>query len=255
MPLTLPNLYCTPNDIMDDMGVEATQLRLDDRRQSTGQTIQVRNPAAQSAVSLDITALVYPLLAGTNLQFDGGGNSARGEAILTATARVGDQTLAVSPLANPISALATAIDNGTTLYMASLALKACRYATSQVKLYCCGRYDDSDLYANATENGSVNRWAVALAKKWMCRRLVRSVPQSVADAVEETMDELKRVQTMQLFIEDIATRTASWPSITNYTVDVRYDIARVRVEPMLSDPIAPQYPQFVDYNSIYYLEW
>lgn len=252
MPLlTLPNLYCSPADVYDYMGTAGAQLRLDDDNLATGYVIQATVLAAAGATSILVTALQAPLLAGSTLEFRGSGMPAVAEAVLSAVARLGDTTLTVSPLAAQINALATADDNGVNTALAQRLVKACQYGTSRVKLYCTGRYNDSDL----AQCWSANRWATTLAGKWLATRLCRPCPESIREDYDEAMEELNKVQHHQLSLEDIGTRTSGWPFISNMEVDVAYDVAKVRVEPQISEATPTQYGQFVDWNSALWLEW
>lgn len=255
----MANLYCKPSDVYDDLGEDGVDLRLSDGGTGTGQTVTVRLDAAAGDTALAVTALTQPLLAGTTLQFDGGGLGAVQEAQLSLVGQVGDSTLTVNPLSGAVPATASAVDDGNNLALAKRLVKACGYATNQVLMYCGGRYDDSQLYANATGNppGSVNRWATALAKRWLCRRRGQSAPASVQEDAEFTLEELRQVQRSMLSVERVGTRTSGWPFITNGTVDIRYQVAKARVQPQLSEATPTQYAQYIDWDSIFYfdLEW
>jgi hypothetical protein len=253
--MQLPHLYTLPVDLFDYLGVEGVQLRVDDHNQATGQTIQLTAAAAQGATAVTIAPLTAPLLAGTVLEFDGSSLAQQTEVILTAVGQVGVTSLSVMPLPYAMAALCYAFDNGTSVALAQRLNKACQYGTSQTKLYLSGRYDDSDLYANATEHGSVNRWATALAAKWLCSRRGQTPPGGVAADAKEALDEMKQVRCNGLQIEDIATRTAAWPFISNITHDPQFLVAQVRVETAISEATPTQYGQRVDYNTLYFLEW
>lgn len=247
MALLPLNLYCLPNDVFDFLGTEATQLRLDDHKLGTGQTVVATGTgAAAGATTLQVAPLLYPLLAGSVLEFDGGAMPAVAEVQLAALAQTGSTTLTVSPLSAAVNASAQARDSGVNLATAQRLVKGCQYATSQVKLWCCSRYDDNAL----STAWSVNRWATTLAARWVCRRQGNAVPASVLDECEEAMEELRLVKRGALQIEDIGTRNPSWPSFSNTRVDVRYDVARVRVESAISEPSPTQYGVWVDWNSI-----
>jgi hypothetical protein len=249
--VALPNLYTLPADVYDYLGTEGTQLRLDDHQQATAQKIIVTNDAALAATTLNITALQHPLIKGSTLEFDGGGTATVVEAILTATAQVGDTTLTVATLASAINAQASAYDNGVNTALAARLVKGCSYGTSQVKLYCCGRYDDDKLATCWT----ANRWATVMAARWVCKRLLRACPQSIQDDWEECKEEMQALQSGQLHLEDIGMRTSGWPFVTNATVDIGYDYAKIRVEPQLSEGTPTQYGQFVDWNSALFVEF
>jgi hypothetical protein len=249
-PMALPNLYASPADIFDYIGTEGTDLRLDDHLLASGQTIQATSDASVNATSINITALSAPLLRGTSLNFDGAGLPAVVQVVLSATAGVGALTLAVNPLPAQVNAQATAQDSGVNVALAQRLVKACQYGTSQVKLYCCSRYNDSDL-ATAW---SPNRWATYLGAKWLCSRRGNSPPKSVAADAEEALAEMKQVRVGMLSIEDIGTRTSGWPFISNVRVDPAYEYAKIRVEQSLSEGTPTQYGQFCDWNSALLLE-
>ena len=65
---------------------------------------------------------------------------------------------------------------------------------------------------------------------------------------------MQAVQAGKFQIPDIGTRTSGWPFITNSTIDVRYDVVKSRVQPVLSEGTPVLYPQFVDWNSVFFLE-
>lgn len=245
-PLALPNLYCLPSSIMNFLGNDGAQLRVDDQIQATGQTITATADALAGATSVSVTPLLFPLLRGSTLEFTGAGLPATAEAVLSTTAKTGDTTLNLVPLAAALNAQCSARDSGVNTALALRLTQACVWATSQVKLWCSGRYNDSDL----VNSNSVWRWATALAARWVCRRRGNPAPSSVEKECEEVLFELKQVQRGSLQIEDIGTRTPGWGFISNVTVDLRYDIAKVRAQPSISEGTPTLYPQFVDWDSI-----
>lgn len=247
MPVALPNLYTAPQDVYDQLGAEGVDLLLDDRNEATGQKVTASVAAAQGATSLPITPLLYPLLAGTTLQFAGAGTD-QTPVTLTAVANTGAVSLSVQPLAVQVNAQAVALDTGANVAAARRLVKACQYGTSRVKLYCCTRYDDSQLVMA----WSCNRWATALGAQWLCRRRRQSAPKGIEEDAKEALREMALVNTGAMSIEDIGTRTSGWPYMSNVDVDVRYEVARVRVIPLLSEGTPTNYSQFVDWNSVYY---
>jgi hypothetical protein len=254
--MALPNnLYVLPSDVFDYISVEGVQLRLDDHRLATGQVIQATAPAAQGATTISVTALQFPLLAGTVLEFDGAGAPAVVEVVLGATAMVGSTSLTVVALPAALPARAAASDSGVNLATVQRLVVACQEGTRRVNLYCQSRYDVSQMAANAQANGSVKAWARCLAGKWLASRAGNSPPKSILNDCEEAIDEMKRIQTGALSIEGIGTRTSGWPFFTNVTVDLRYTYAKVRVQPQISEGTPTQYGQFVDWNSLLVLEY
>jgi hypothetical protein len=251
MPVTLPNLYCKPGDVMDVLGVEGAQLRVDDHQLATGQTITVTANAAPLDTTLYVAPLTAPLISGTVLQFDGASMPARVEVTLSATAPTGTTALTVLALSASVNALAAAQDSGVNVALAALLVKGCQYATGRVKFYCCTRYDDNQL----VNSWSVNRWATALAAQWVCRRRSQSAPKSIDEDVKEVLAEMKGVAVGAYSIEDIGTRTSGWPFFVNTTVNLNYEIAKTRVEPSISEGTPVQYGQFIDWNSALILEW
>lgn len=260
MGLNLP-LYCMPQDVYDQIGTEGGQLRQDDHNLASGQTITVTAQTAVNGTTIQVTALQWPLLTGTVLEFDGGGMLDVVQAVLSATAALGASSLTVSPLqpgrnGQPaqVNQGAQAFDSGVNIALAQRLIKACQYGTTQVKLYCCSRYEDSDLQLNAGENGSVNRWATALASRWMCSRRGQPPPKSIMAMAEEALDEMKQVRVGMLQIEDIGTRTAGWPFLSNISLDIGYDYRKMRIETPLSEGTPTQFPQAVDWNSALWVE-
>lgn len=249
-PQTLPNLYCLPADVYDYFGTEAAQLRQDDHLRATGQTITATAAAAAGAVSISCTALQAPLLAGTVLEWDGGGTAAVVESVLSATAVLGATSLSVNALPAAISAQAQAADSGVNIALAQRLVKACQYATDQVKSYIASKYDDTAL----ARNWSANRWALYLACRWLAKRCLRPCPQSILDDAEEALEELKQCRAGMITLADVPTRTSGWPFLSNVTIDVGYDYAKVRVEQPLSELTPTQYGQSVDWNSALWIE-
>lgn len=255
MSLSLQNLYCTPNDLYEQMGIEATQLRLDDKNIATGQQIIVTTAAAIGDTTLVIQPLQYPLLTGSHLVFELGGIATPVEVTVTVAAPIGALSLTVAALGSAIPVGGTANDNGTNVWLAGLMAKACQIGTGKVKDYCCCRYNDDDLYNNSTEKGAAFRWACAVAVRWLSKRLFQSAPEGSQQDYEEAMEELKMVQNSVLNIADIGTRTSGWPFMSNVTIDDRYTYRKVRVEPVISEGTPTQFAQSVDYNSIFNFEW
>lgn len=251
MPIALPNLYCTPQDIYEQAGVDSAQLRLDDRNEASGQQIQATADAVVGATAISVSALQYPMLRGTNLVFDAGGMAGPVEVTMTAASIAGATSLAVSALATQVNSGAIAIDNGVNVWLAGLMVKACKIATAKVKLYCCNRYDDSQLVLS----WSVNQWATVFGSHWLAERLYRAAPEQIQRARDEAIDELKAVKASQLNIEDIGTRTSGWPFLSNVTVDPTYTYRKIRVESVISEPTVTQYPQAIDWNSVFSIEW
>lgn len=249
--VTLPNLYTTAADITALLGSESVDLSLDDHNMATGQNIEVTVLAAIGATALNITALEAPLLPGTVLRFDGAGLANINVVVLTSTGLVGDTTLAINPLAVAMPALAFAKDSGVTTYLAGLLIRGASYATAWVKRYCCNRYDDSLL----ATSWSVNEWATIYAARWVSQRRRQGCSKGLQKDFDRIEKELKQVQYGNLFIEDIGTRTSGWPFFSNTTIDLLYTIQKVRVEPQISEGTPTQYPQLVDWQSVFRIEW
>lgn len=248
--VTLP-LYATPADVYDYLSAERAQLSLDDQNQATGYTIQVTADAVAAATSLSVMPLVAPLLKGTVLVFQGGGMEEAVQVTLTATAALAATSLSVSALGNPVTAQARAMDNGANVALAQRLLKGCRYGTAEVKRYCGGRYEDSDLQTC----WSVNQWATICAAKWVATRVCRSLPASVKMDYDNAREEMREVMVGSMSLEDIPTRTAGWPFISNVTIDIGYTYKKVRTEPSISEATPTQYPAAVDWNSALSFEW
>lgn len=251
MPAPLPNLYCTPADLYDYLSTEGVELRLDDHRLGTGQVVQVLEDVPLLATTVPVTALLFPILKGDTLHFDGGGTERVVDATLTSTAQKGDVSLAVVALTAPLDQYAQARDSGVNTALGVRLVKACQYGTSRVKLYCTSKYDDSVL----VQSWSVNRWAVALAGQWLTRRGGQPSPASVEADAEEALEEMKQVSCGMLRIEDIPTRTAGWPFLSNVTLDISYDWHKVRVETGESEATPTQYAQFIAWNEAVWLEF
>lgn len=245
MPITLNTLFCSPQDVWDLLSVEGVDLRQDDHSLATGQIIEVTAAAAVGATSLTVAELPVPLLKGTELVFDGAGMTVPVKAALTAVGAVNDTTLTVTALETAIAAGARARDSGVNAATGARLLVGCRKGTSKVKLYCNARYDDSQLALS----GSVCDWATVVAAKYLCTRRAQGCPKSIKEEYDEAIEEMSRVQCDQLAIEDIGTRGADWPTVTNVIVNPAYDGMRVRVQRNISEQTPTAFHQFVDWNS------
>lgn len=251
MPITLPTLFCTPQDVWDILSVEGVDLREDDRNLATGQTITTTADAAAGATSVPTLALPVPLLRGAQLTFDGAGMVAPVTAQLSAVGNLGDVSLSVVALPAQINGGATARDSGVNAATGARLLVGCRKGTSWIKLWCNSRYDDSQLKLS----GSVLDWAANYASRYLCMRRGQGCPKGIQADYEEHLECLKMVQGGQLMLEDCGTRGVDWPTVTNVTVDPSFDYQRARVEPNMSEQTPTAYSQFVDWNSAMWLEW
>lgn len=246
MPITLSTLFTTPQDIWDVLSVEGVDLRLDDSNRATGYIIETSAAAAVGATSLTVVALPVALLSGAWLTFDMAGMSVPVKAQLSAAAALGASTLSISALTTAIASGAQARDSGVNAATGARLLVAARKGTSEVKLFCNQRYDDSQLVLS----GSVFDWATTIACRWLSKRRAQGCPKGLEVDYRDVLERLKMVQSGQLTIEDIGTRGVDWPSIVNVTVNPAYDIARVRVQQALSEGTPVSYPQFIDWNSV-----
>ena len=66
---------------------------------------------------------------------------------------------------------------------------------------------------------------------------------------------MRMVQSGQLSIEDIGTRGADWPTVSNVIVNPGYDGMRARVQPNISEQTPTAYNQYIDWNSSARLEF
>jgi hypothetical protein len=245
LTVTLNTLFCSPQDVWDLLSVEGVDLREDDHNQSTGQIIVTNADALVDATTISVAATPVALLRGTVLVFDGGGMSVPVQASLSAAAGVGATSLTVDALAIQINSGARARDSGVNAATGARLVTACRKGTSRVKLYCNGRYDDSQLVLA----GTVCDWAATIAAKFLCERRAQGCPKSIKAAYDEYLEELRMVQYGQLAIEDIGTRGSDWPSMSNVIVNPSHDGMRVRVQRAFSEQTPTSYSQFVDWNS------
>lgn len=245
MPITLSTLFTTPRDVWDLLSVEGVDLREDDHNLATGQIITTSSATAVGSTTIAVAALPVPLLAGAQLSFDGGGMAYPTTVQLTAVANLGATSLTVDTTLVDIPSGAIARDSGLNAATGARLAVGCRKGTSKVKLYCNGRYDDSQLVLS----GTVLDWATVVAAKFLCTRRAQGCPKSIRQDYEEALEEMQQVQAGQLLIEDIGTRGVDWPSMSNITVNPGYDGMRARVQQGISDTIPTNYGQFVDWNS------
>ncbi len=244
-------LFCGPQDVYDLIGTEGGQLRLDDQGMASGQTIIAVANAALGDMTLAITALSAPLLRGSVLEFLGAGMPQQIEVTLSAVAMVGATSLTVNPLSAAVFANSQAVDNGVNLATAYRLVEACRYGTSEVMLWCCARYDPTQLVLSY----NVKRWATASGSKWLTSRRGQKPPASIMTEYEEAKEAMRLVQTGMLQIDSAGTRTSGWPWISNMTVDHRYVNAQVRVQENISEGTPTQYAQWVDWSSVFAFDY
>lgn len=245
MPITLTTLFTSPQDVWDLLSVEGVDLREDDHSLATGQIIETSAAAAVGATSITVLALPVALLRGAELTFDLAGMTVPVVAKLSAAAAAAATTITVTALATAIPSGAQARDSGVNASTGARLLIGARKGTSKVKLYCNGRYDDSQLVLS----GSVCDWATIAAAKFLATRRAQACPKSLQDDYDEAIAEMQMVQAGQLALEDIGTRGTDWPGIVNVTVNPGYDNMRARVQPNISDGTPTNFPQYVDWNS------
>lgn len=243
-PAALPTLFCVPTDIFNYLSTAGAELRMDDDNLATGQTVTVTADAAVGATSLAVTPLRFPLMKGTNLNFEGGGMEAVVTVVLSATALVGAVSLSVVALDGAVNTSAIARDSGVNVAMAKRLVLACNYGTDWVRQYCFPRYDDDALATSF----NVNRWASTYGGYWLARRCCRPCPETVKEDYEECLKEVQQVKSGHMAVPGIGTRTAAWPFFSNVSVDPAYWTHGNRVEQTVSEGTPTYYTQYVDYS-------
>lgn len=245
MPVTLSTIFCQPQDVWDFLSTEGVDLREDDHNLASGQIISTTSDSPIGSTTVAVAALPVALLAGAQLTFDSAGMSVPITVQLTAAASVGATSISVSLTTVDVPSGAQARDSGVNAATGARLLVGCRKGTSKVKLWCNARYDDSQLRLS----GTVLDWTVICAAKFLCTRRAQGCPKSIAADYKEAIEEMQMVQSGQLSIEDIGTRGADWPTISNVIVQPGYDGMRARVQPFISEQTPTAYGQFVDWNS------
>lgn len=263
MPVTLPLLFCFPQDVWDLLSTEGVDLRDDDHNLASGQIIQSSADTPINSNSMSVVSLPVGLLAGTQLVFDGAGMPSPVQLQLTAAASVGATTISVLQVTNTGTSIsvgnttvdipsgAQARDSGVNAATGARLVRGCQRGTSKVKLYCQQRYDDTQLALC----GSVNNWASIYAAKWLCQRRAQGCPKSLAADWVEALEELRMVQSGALALEDVGTRGVDWPTVTNIRVNPAYEYAQARVEPNISEQTPTAYAQYIDWNSAVWIEF
>lgn len=245
MPITLPTLFTSPQDVWDMLSVEGVDLREDDSNLASGQIIEVSSAAAVGATTISVTATPVALLRGAELTFQQAGMDPPVTARLSAAAAAGATSLSVTALEEAINAGAQARDSGVNAATGARLLVGCQRGTSKVKLYCNQRYDDSQLVLS----GTVLNWATIGAAKFLCTRRAQGCPKGIKEDYDEAIEEMRMVQSGQLSLEDIGTRGVDWPTVTNVIVNPGYDGMRSRVQPNISEGTPTVYNQYIDWNS------
>lgn len=250
MPITLTTLFCQPSDVWDLLSTEGVDLRQDDHNLASGQIITTTADSPTGSTTMTVSPLPVALLSGAQLTFDGAGMAVPVTVQLSAVANVGATSLSVASTTADVPSGAQARDSGVNAATGARLLVGARKGTSKVKLWCNGRYDDSQLKLS----GTVLDWATVAAARFLCVRRAQGCPKSIQAQYDEAIDEMRMVQAGQLAIEDIGTRGADWPVMTNVTVNPAYDYMRARVEPNISEQTPTAYAQYVDWNSACWLE-
>lgn len=245
MPITLSTLFTSPQDVWDMLSVEGVDLREDDHNLASGQIIETSAAVASGATSMAVLATPVALLNGAWLTFDGAGMTLPVRVQLSAAAVSGATSLSIAAASAAIESGAQARDSGVNAATGARLLVACRKGTTKVKLYCNGRYDDSQLALC----GSACDWATLCAAKWICTRRAQGCPKGISADYDEAIIEMQQVQVGQLSLEDIGTRGVDWPTVTNIIVNPGYDGMRARVQPNISEGTPTVYNQFIDWNS------
>jgi hypothetical protein len=191
------------------------------------------------------------LLGGAQLTFDGAGMPVPITVQLTAAASVGATSLSVALTTTDVPAGAQARDSGVNAATGARLLVGCRKGTSKVKLWCNARYDDGQLKLS----GTVLDWATIAGSKFLCERRAQGCPKGLKASYDESIEEMRMVQSGQLSIEDIGTRGTDWPTVSNITVRPGYDGMQSRVEPNISEQTPTAYNQYVDWNSAAWIEF
>lgn len=263
MPILLGTLFCIPSDMWDTLSAEGVDLRLDDHNLASGQVIQSSADTPVGSTTMSVVALPVALLLGAQLVFDGAGMPVPVQLQLTAPANLGavsisvaqvtnnGTTTSVGPTTTDVPSGAQARDSGVNAATGYRLIQGCRKGTSEVKLWCNQRYDDTQLVLA----GSVNDWATAIGARWLAKRRAQGCPKGLQADYEDAVERLKMVQSGQLSIEDIGTRGIDWPTLTNITVDPSYNVMRSRVEPNISEQTPTAYNQYIDWNSAMWLEF
>ena len=101
-------------------------------------------------------------------------------------------------------------------------------AQSAIDLYLTQFYEDTDLATSTT----VTRWATWLAAHFLSQR--RGNPSLYLHRYEEIMDQLEGVMDGRLLIPGIPTRDDFTPAVSNFVIDERFHLQKMRVQPSLS---------------------
>lgn len=257
MPISLGTLFCSPSDVWDVLSIEGVDLREDDANLATGQIITTSADTSPGSTTMTVASLPVPLLAGSQLTFEGAGMPVPITVSLTAAAVYGSTTLNIlqvvnngsavsgAPTITDIPAGAAARESGVNAATGMRLIIGARKGTSKVKLYCNQRYDDTQLKLS----GTVLDWTTIVAAKFLCERRAQGCPKGLKGSYDEALEEMRMVQNGQLTIEDIGSRGVDWPSIVNVTVRPGHDLMQSCVEPGISEQTPTAYSQYVDWNS------
>ncbi len=96
------------------------------------------------------------------------------------------------------------------------------WASARANVYLGGRYAFADL--------ATNYWTTVLVCWTLSKRRGNPSPASIGEMYDETMTEMRAVQTGEMQIPDIGARDASFPAFSNVRVDQYYALRKIRVE-------------------------
>ena len=101
-------------------------------------------------------------------------------------------------------------------------------ATDTINLYCFDWYEAAAM----SENLTVRRWATLIGCYLLSQR--RGNPAQFKDRYEELIARLERIQTGELHVPRLATKKDFTPGVSNYSINDRFRIKKVRVEQQIS---------------------
>lgn len=103
-------------------------------------------------------------------------------------------------------------------------------ATEEINLYCQQWYTPAVLETSTL----INRWCTVYATVFLCERRGNPVPDSLAAEFARIAAKLEQILAGTLKLPGLAMRDDMRPSMSNLTVDRRYNRSRIRVTPQNS---------------------
>ena len=103
-------------------------------------------------------------------------------------------------------------------------------ATDTINLYLYYRYEDHDL----ADNTIIRRWCSFIAVRLLCIRRANPIPEAIETHYQEIIGWLEKCKTGQFPIPRLPTRLDFAPALSNFKINDRFKVNKIRVQPSIS---------------------